>query len=174
MKGMKLKSLLAILLILIVAGGGVFAADSKQDTMQLKGQVGYNTSVSILTSVGSTFDITPNVNITEAFKVAEITEKSNKPGYSIVITSTNLGKLVNPNSEAGEGPVTYTVVYNTTDVSTGTYVSLGTAYTPLDTTGTKTGISGVVSFLYIKVEVPSTVYTYGDYVDTLTITMNTP
>jgi len=124
-------------------------------TINLTGTVGNNINISV---VEKNLPLDLTVDTTDLV-VGTVTEKSNKDGYSVEISSDNSGKLIGVNGEE----LTYTAKYD------GVSFNLSSTAVEVVASGTKTsGTDKDVSISY-----SATPYTLSPdtYTDTLTLTI---
>jgi hypothetical protein len=161
MNGIKFKRLSIILLIFVLASGGIFSATTV--TLRLTGTVASVTSISINIPIVD-FGIFTEAAVVDNH-IATITEISNSTSGFIVTLTTNNGNTSGLLTEVGGDSIPYTIKYNGVPVSfeSGTFEV---------TNSTNFSNNAELKFVTISYDIDDiTVLNVGTYTDTLTFLM---
>jgi len=160
---MKFKNILVILLVLVLAGGGIFAATTV--ALRLTGTVAPVTSLSISTPT-TDFGVFTEAAVVDTL-VATIIETSNSAsGFTVTLTTSN-GTTSGLLSEAGGDSIPYSIKYNGVPVSfaSGTFEVTNTA------DFSKSSAFKAITVSYDIADI--TELNFGTYTDTLTFVIAT-
>lgn len=162
MKGKKVRITIAVLAVLVITGGAIFAALTGNLTLQ--GTVAANVAITVTPEAGaSTLALVDGTGAVADLKVATVNEKSNKDGYTVELTSSNSGKLI---GAANSDELAYTATYN------GVAVTLSsTAVEITDNTSTQTTGTGVDKDFDISYTIVDGALSADTYSDSLTFTI---